>query len=89
MMVESVGLTPEQFDDLLGEVAFDIVQPRDPDATRPRRCDASPANRLLLVLYWLRYYPPASNITMTFGVHHSTVTYELRHILPILLVRLR
>jgi len=84
-----VGFTVPEFLDLLTEIGDALIQPRDPDAVRPRQCKHTPQNRLLMVVYWLRSYPPYRTLENLFGVQQSNFVLELRHLLPILLVRIR
>jgi hypothetical protein len=55
--IREAAMTVQQFDALLLEVGADIAAPRNPHrASRRRRAKLSVANRLLMVLLWLRSY---------------------------------
>lgn len=72
----STGETVESFTDLL-----DIIRPMLPDQ---RQHVLSPADRLLMVLIWMRQYPTIHSLGNLFAVTNSTVHEDIATLIPIL-----
>ena len=73
-------LHPDHFEDILRRI--------QPFLSRTRHT-LSDENRLLLVVEWLRFYPPLARLGMDYGLHESTAWRTIEEIVPILAVVLR
>jgi hypothetical protein len=74
------------FNRILGLVRSDLERPRS--GGRKVRVTLSTDNRLLMVLQWLREYPKFKVLAQMYRVSRFFVQREIRHLIPILYVRL-
>ena len=83
---DRTGVERSSFYWIFALVKEDLEKPRS--GSRKIRVTLSTANRLLMVLQWLREYPKFKVLAQLYGVSRYFVKREIRHQMPILFVRL-
>ena len=78
----NLGISQKTFSDLYKKVKILIEMPRIKGS--PRRCSMTTALRLYMILYIIRKYPQYSTLGENFKISGSTISRDLRHILPII-----
>jgi hypothetical protein len=83
---DRTGIERSTFLRILQLIRVDLERPRS--GQRKVRVTLSSANRLMMVLQWLREYPKFKVLAQMYSVSRFFVKREIRHLIPILFVKL-
>jgi hypothetical protein len=83
---DRTGIERSAFMKIFCSIRGDLEKPRS--GTRKVRVTLSSQHRLLMVLQWMREYPKMKVLGQLYGVSRLFAKREIRHLIPILFVRM-